>query len=93
MNLKSRHFDNVGVIEAESQAILNILTEYHFKDEIRIWHKLLRGWPVGPKLVFGKIAAPVPEIMDDYLFIVAYMNLLPARAWCTTDFVTDLFVF
>jgi Na+/H+ antiporter NhaC len=23
-----------------------------------------RCWPVGPKLVFGKMAAPVPEIMD-----------------------------
>jgi hypothetical protein len=24
-------------------------------------------WPVGPKLVFDQMAAPVPEIMDEYL--------------------------
>jgi hypothetical protein len=32
--------------------------------------KLLRGWrwPVGPKLVFDQMVAPVPEIMDSSLY-------------------------
>jgi hypothetical protein len=31
--------------------------------------ELLRG-PVSPKLVFEQIVAPVPEIMDGYLYFV-----------------------
>jgi hypothetical protein len=41
---------------------------------------LLQGlwWPVGPKLFFGHMAAPVPEIMDRFLkqFTVAEICLL-----------------
>jgi hypothetical protein len=29
--LKGRHFDTIEVIDAESQAVLNILTEYEFR--------------------------------------------------------------
>jgi hypothetical protein len=32
IKLKGRHFDTVEVIEAESQAVLNTLTEYDFQD-------------------------------------------------------------
>jgi hypothetical protein len=32
IKLKSRHFDTVKVMEAESQAVLNALTEHDFKD-------------------------------------------------------------
>jgi hypothetical protein len=37
--LKS-HFDTVEVIEADSQAVLNTLTEHDFKDAFKKWQKL-----------------------------------------------------
>jgi hypothetical protein len=33
--LKYRHFDPIEVIEAESQALLNTLTEHHFQDALK----------------------------------------------------------
>jgi hypothetical protein len=39
INLKCRHFDRIKVIEAESQAVLNILTEHDFQDAFRKWQK------------------------------------------------------
>jgi hypothetical protein len=36
---KGRHFDTIEVIEAESQVVLNILTEHDFQDAFRIWQK------------------------------------------------------
>jgi hypothetical protein len=32
MNVKSRHFDTLEVMEAELQAVLNTLTEHHFQN-------------------------------------------------------------
>jgi hypothetical protein len=32
MKLKGRHFDTIEVMEAESQAVLDTLTEHDFKD-------------------------------------------------------------
>jgi hypothetical protein len=32
IKLKGRHFDTIEVIEAESQAVLNTLTEHDFRD-------------------------------------------------------------
>jgi hypothetical protein len=32
LKLKSRHFDTIGLIEAESQAVLNTFTEHDFQD-------------------------------------------------------------
>jgi hypothetical protein len=32
IKLKGSHFDTTEVIEAESQAVLNILTEHNFQD-------------------------------------------------------------
>jgi hypothetical protein len=32
MKLKDRHFDTTEVIEAESQAVVNTLTEHDFQD-------------------------------------------------------------
>jgi hypothetical protein len=41
---------------------------------------LLRGWwwrPIGPKLAFDQMVAPVPEIMDDSLYtIVTNLEIL-----------------
>jgi hypothetical protein len=38
--LKGHHFDKIGVIEAESQAVLNTFTEHDFQDAFKIWQKL-----------------------------------------------------
>jgi hypothetical protein len=67
IKLKGRHFDTTEVIEAESQAVLNTLTEHNFQEEFKKWQKhweqcILRGWwwSVGRKLVFDQMAAPLP---------------------------------
>jgi hypothetical protein len=39
MKLKGRHFDTIEVIEAESQAVLNTLTEHDFQDAYKKWQK------------------------------------------------------
>jgi hypothetical protein len=35
IKLKDRHFDTIEVIEAESQAVLNIFAEHSFQDAIK----------------------------------------------------------
>jgi hypothetical protein len=35
MKLKGCHFDTIEVIEAESQAVLNTLTEHNFQDALK----------------------------------------------------------
>jgi hypothetical protein len=80
IKLKGRHFDTVEVIEADSQAMMNTLTEHDFQDALKKKRQALetvhnrgrgplRGqrWPAGSKLVFDKMAAQVPEIMDETL--------------------------
>jgi hypothetical protein len=39
--LKGRHFDTIEVIEAESQAVLNTLTEHNFQDAFKKMAKAL----------------------------------------------------
>jgi hypothetical protein len=39
MNLKCHSFDTIEVIEAESQVVLNTLTEHDFKDAFEKWQK------------------------------------------------------
>jgi hypothetical protein len=71
-------------MEAESQAVLNSLTEHNIQDAFKKWQKRLERciladgdckgglwWSVGPKLVFDRMAAPVLEIMDWFLFQLA----------------------
>jgi hypothetical protein len=41
IKLNGRHFDTTEVIEAESQAVLNALTEHDFHDEFNKWQKEL----------------------------------------------------
>jgi hypothetical protein len=60
------------VINAESQVVLNTLTEHDFQDMFKNGRSPESGtytwkgttlrvmWPVGPKLVFDQIAAPGP---------------------------------
>jgi 23S rRNA maturation mini-RNase III len=38
---KGRHFYTTEVIEAESQAVLNTLTEHYFQDAFKKWQKRL----------------------------------------------------
>jgi hypothetical protein len=40
IKLKGRHFDTTEVMEAESQAVLNTLTEQDFQDAFKKWQKL-----------------------------------------------------
>jgi hypothetical protein len=39
IQLKGCHFDTVEVIEAESQVVLNTLTEHGFQDAFEKWQK------------------------------------------------------
>jgi hypothetical protein len=66
------------VYETESQAMLNTLTEHNFQDAFKIWQALVTVhtcgrvlfWgPIGLNLVFDQMTAPVPEIMDGYLYM------------------------
>jgi hypothetical protein len=42
LKLKGRHFDTAEVIEAESQAVLNTLTEHDFHDALKKTAEALR---------------------------------------------------
>jgi hypothetical protein len=88
IKLKGRHFDTIEVIEAESQAVLNTLTNtrMHLKydrspgDSVYARKELLRGWwwPVSSKLVFYQMAAPAAEIMASsyiYIYICIYIYI------------------
>jgi hypothetical protein len=43
----SRHFDTIEVMDAESQAVLNTLTEHDFQDAFkngrRVWKRCIRA--------------------------------------------------
>jgi hypothetical protein len=39
IKLKGRHFDIIEVIKAESQAVLNTLSEQDFQDAFKKWQK------------------------------------------------------
>jgi hypothetical protein len=39
IKLKCRRFDTIEVIEAESQEVLNTLTEHDFQDAFKKWQK------------------------------------------------------
>jgi hypothetical protein len=47
IKLKGRHFDTIEVIEAESQAMLNTLTEQDFQDAVtkrqKSWERCIRA--------------------------------------------------
>jgi hypothetical protein len=91
-----RHFDTVEVIEAESQAVLNSLTEHNFQDALKKWQKrwgrCIRAEGAyfamvvsRPKVsFFYQMAAPVPEIMDGSLYfqISCYDSISIVLARC-----------
>jgi 23S rRNA maturation mini-RNase III len=39
IKLNGRHFDTTEVVEAESQAVLNSLTDHYFQDAFKKWLK------------------------------------------------------
>jgi hypothetical protein len=39
IKLKDRHFDTLEVMEAETQVVLNTLTEEDFQDAFKIWQE------------------------------------------------------
>jgi hypothetical protein len=47
--------------------VLITLREHDFKDAFKKMAKALRTVPVGPKIIFDQVAAPVSEIMDGSL--------------------------
>jgi hypothetical protein len=75
--LKTYHFDTTEVIKAESQVVLNILTEHNFQDTFKSWQKCFK-WCVicvegatlkvmvasRPK-VFDQMETPLLEIMEE----------------------------
>jgi hypothetical protein len=78
MKQEGRHFNTTEVIEAESQVVLNTLTEDDFRDAFQNGRSADNGtyarkgttsrlMGISPKLFLDQIAAPVPEIMDGCL--------------------------
>jgi hypothetical protein len=53
IKLKDRHFETSEVIEAESQAVLNTLTQHYFQDAVKKWQKPKLA-QVSPKLVLTR---------------------------------------
>jgi hypothetical protein len=39
ISLQGLHFDTIELIKAESQAVLNIITEHNFQDAFTKWQK------------------------------------------------------
>jgi hypothetical protein len=66
IKLKGHNFDTTEMIEAESQAVLNTLTEHDFQDAFingrSAGNGHTRRWPQGPKLVFYQMRASVPTL-------------------------------
>jgi hypothetical protein len=87
IKLKGHHFNTVEVMEAELQAVLNTLTEHGYHDAFRNGRRggnsayARKGTAskvtVGsrPKVSFDQMAAPVPEIMDGYLYRTSVRKL------------------
>jgi hypothetical protein len=82
---KGRHFDTIEVIEAESQAVLNTLTEHDFQDAFTnggsagngAYERMGTAWRVmvasRPKIIFGEMITPVPEIIDDSSYYILWV--------------------
>jgi hypothetical protein len=71
----SRHFYPVEVIEAESQAVLNILTKHDFQNARSAGNSVYRQKKTALKVivtirpeVFGTMAAPVPHTIKSSTF-------------------------
>jgi hypothetical protein len=64
IKLKGRHLHTIEVMGAESQAVLDTLTEHDFQDAFKNGRSAEEGYFEGDG---GQIAAPVPEIMDGSL--------------------------
>jgi hypothetical protein len=77
--LKGRHFDTIEVVEAESQAVLNTLTEHDFQDAFKNGRSAGSGAYTQKgttsrvmvasrtTVSFNQMAAPVLEIFDGSL--------------------------
>jgi hypothetical protein len=82
IKLKDRHFYTTEVIEVESQAVLNALSEQNFQDAFQNGRSNGNSAyaPKGStskvmvasrsKVSFHQMAAPVQDIMDGFLYIV-----------------------
>jgi hypothetical protein len=75
MKLKGCHFDKTEVIDAESQAVLNTVTEYDLRMHLEIGRSTGSGTYTQkgttlrvtvasrPNVSYDQMAAPVPEIV------------------------------
>jgi hypothetical protein len=82
IKLKRRHFDRIQVIEAESQAVSNTLTEHEFQEALKnvrspgndaYARKGTTSWVMVAsryKVNFDQMVATVPEFMDCYLYLL-----------------------
>jgi hypothetical protein len=80
IKLNVRHFDTLEVMEAESQAVLNTLTEHDFQDAFKNYRRAGNGEHARkgtisrvmldsrPKVSFDQMAAPGLEIMNGSLW-------------------------
>jgi hypothetical protein len=76
---------------AESQAVLNTLTEHDFRDvALRTKHTHRRGllqvwwWPADPMLLLDQMAVLVPKIMDTICMLgnlTGTINILVVKQW------------
>jgi hypothetical protein len=85
IKLKGRHFDTIEVIETESQAVLNTLTEHVFQDALKNGRSAGNGAYARKgtisrvmvasrlKVSFYHRAASVPKIID----VSLYMRTIP----------------
>jgi hypothetical protein len=70
IKLNGSHFDTIEVIEAESQAVLNSLTEHDFQDAFKNGRSAGNGAYALKETISRVMAATVPEIMDGSLYSV-----------------------
>jgi hypothetical protein len=73
IKLKGDHFDITEVVKAESQAVLNTITEYNVQVAFKNGRSTGKGEYArkrGPKLGLDQTAARVPEIMDVSLYCI-----------------------
>jgi hypothetical protein len=60
--LKGRHFDTIEVIEAESQAMLNTLTEHGFLDAFKYWQKRWKRCTLAERTSSRMMMASRPKV-------------------------------
>jgi hypothetical protein len=104
--LKGRHFDTIEVIETESQAVMNTITEHDFQDAFQNLRRSGNGAQARKgttsrvmvarrsKVSFDQMAAQVPEIMVGFLIYLHIERHVKKSYLCNQDtqLISDLSV-